>query len=236
MEDALYAAKRAEIENRFSQCTEVEDSIATHKSPSGGFLLTISRYTTGPDTWDYSRGIVRRLSGELIADIKRNYGHFWHAWVQHGNGCEYLLCGEDYQGYTVINLTTGHTASYFPEQGHQGFGFCWADVHPSPDGDILAVDGCYWAAPYEVVFYDFRNPDELPLAEIERIDSLDTCDGWNPDGSFTLVREIEVRKSDGTPYDELPEEEQDRLDEDDDLTDYLKQRVVHPRPKLPPKD
>jgi len=143
--DERYLEKRKNIEQIFTPENKVADSEKIATSPSGDFQIQVCRYSTGPKTWVYSRGIVTRISdGKIIADIKRNYGAFWHAWLQHPNGNEYLLCGEDYQGYSVLNLSTGKYQAYFPEEGYKGFGFCWAAVYPSPDGLVLAVDGCYW--------------------------------------------------------------------------------------------
>jgi hypothetical protein len=52
-------------------------------------------------------------------------------------------------------------------------------VYPSPDGLVLAVDGCYWACPYEIVFFDFANPASLPLPEIDRCEEVtDPVIGW----------------------------------------------------------
>jgi hypothetical protein len=127
--------RRLLIEQLFVPENLIVGSRQSSVSPSGRYRLDIDRYTTGPKTWCYSRGIVWRLSDEaVIADVKRNYGHFWHAWVpQHPSGHEYLLCGEDYQGYTVINLDLATVLTYLPPEAEKGWGFCWAAVHPSPE-------------------------------------------------------------------------------------------------------
>jgi hypothetical protein len=178
--------------------------------------LEISRFSTGPKTGSYSHGVVRNLSdGRIIADIKRNYSNFWYAWVQHTNGDQYLLCGEDYQGYSVVNLTREKYAVFFPDDGYKGFGFCWAAVYPSPDGLVLAVDGCYWACPYEVVFFDFSDPENLPLPEIDRCGGItDPVIGWMDNDKFVFTVAYEIRKSDGKKYKELSDEEQDLVVED----------------------
>lgn len=218
--DKHYAERRKELEALFDAKNRIEDTANTIDSPCGNYRLEICRYATGPNTWKVSRGIVTRMHDrQLIADVKRNFDHFWYSWVQHPNGNDYLLCGEDYQGYSVINLTTGKSTVYFPDAGVKGFGFCWVAAYPSPDGLMLAVDGCYWACPYDVVFFDFRNPEQLPLPEINRIDSLDDCEGWLDNDTFVLTREIDIRKSDGAPYNSLPAEEQDVLDQDSSLLD-----------------
>ena len=229
-----YIEKRKAIDEVFEQYSKIVGSEKELVSPSGLYKLETSRYGNGKEVcWNYSRGIVSEIStGRIIADVRRNYGNFWHTWIEHPNGNEYLLCGEDYQGYSVVNLTHGTYQVYFPDEGHQGFGFCWAAVYPSPDKIILAVDGCYWACPYEVVFYDFREPDNLPYRELDRVDLLNECEGWLDNETFVLTREVEIRKSDGVPYKQLSEKEQEILDADSSLTDYRVEKFNAKRPSL----
>jgi hypothetical protein len=230
MEDK-YLETRKQMEQFFIPENIKPDSGKIDVSPSRKFQIEINRYLTLPNRWEYSRGIITNISsGAVVADVKRNYGHFWHTWVQHPNGNEYLLCGEDYQGYSLLNLNTGKYQAYFPEAGYKGVGFCWIDVHPSPDGLVLAVDGCYWACPYELVVYDFRDPENLPYPEMARFDSLDGCDGWLDNDTFVLRREISIRKSDGVEYESLSEQEQEILDNDSTLMDYRIETVQFKRP------
>lgn len=206
-----YKIRRQEIERFFTNRNKL-DGETTIESPSKNYSLTIEYYEMGENNWNYSRGIVKEIkSGKIIADIKRNYSNFWHSWVVKDRN-EYLICGEDYQGQTVINLSERKISNYFPEAGEKGFGFCWANVFPSPNSKILAVEGCYWANPYDLVFFDFSHPDELPYRELKRIESIDEIRGWNKEGFFELTYEDEIRKSDGMRYKDLPEEEQDEMD------------------------
>ena len=221
-----YKERRKEIEVFFESAELVSDLVEEFVSPSGKFMLRTEVYSKGKNTWSYSRGIVTLVgSNEVIADVKRNYGTFWHEWCKHPNGFEYLLCGEDYQGYTVINLDERSIKSFFPESAYDGNGFCWAKVYASPGGNILAVDGCYWACPYELVLYDFTEPDILPLSELSRTEDLMESEGWLNENTFVLTREVECRKSDGKPYKGLNEEEQDRLDSDARLVEYRVERL-----------
>jgi len=181
-------------------------------SPTGNYELKIEYFKTGKNSWNYTKGtIVSTRTKNKIAQIKRNFSHFWYSWVNHSNGCEYLLCGEDYQGQTVVNLSKERTESYLPTEAENGVGFCWVGAYPSPDSNVLAVEGCVWACPYEIRFYEFCTPDTLPYREIGRVDSLEKVEGWK-NGLFILSREIEIRKSDGVPYEMLSESEQDELD------------------------
>jgi hypothetical protein len=232
--DERYVDWRKRIDAFFVSENRLEAAAKTVLSPCGNYRLEICQYSTGPSTWIVSRGIVTcQRDGQLIADVKRNHGHFWHAWVKHPNGNDYLLCGEDYQGYSVINLTTGKSNIYFPDAGYKGGGFCWTAVYASPERLMLAVDGCYWACPYEIAFFDFRHPDQLPLTELARTDNgcVDACQGWIDNETFVFTCEIEIRKSDGARYDSLSPREQERLDNDSSLVDY---RIEEIRYKPPP--
>lgn len=194
-----YEIWRREIENKFAKKSLVEDSIKTYISPSGKFSLEASVYSSGPCTWNYSRGIVRRVSDRhIIADVKRNYVSFWHAWVPHQNGNEYLLCGEDYQGYNIIELTSGRNQLHFPEEAFDGQGFCWAGADVSPDGLTLAVIGCYWANQDELVFFDFTDPASIPLKELARIRDFDGPEGWKTNDSFAYTQSEESGREPAT--------------------------------------
>ncbi len=217
-----YKERREEISTHFKPGNKSDESEKIY-SPSGNYFLIISSYKTGENTWEYSKGIIKNSrDNRTIADVKRNFSHFWYSWIQHVNGNEYLLCGEDYQGQTVVNLSEGKVKNFFPESGYDGLGFCWVRALPSKDCEVLAVEGCYWACPYDIVFFDFRNPDELPFRELYRIDDIGEIKGWDENNNFILEREIEIRKSDGKIYNELTDEEQEILDNDSKLIEYKK--------------
>jgi hypothetical protein len=232
--DTRYAEWRKSIEDVFSTYSVIEGSEKESLSPSGLYKLQVLAYGPGKEpSWHYSRGIVsRQADGVVIADVRRNIGHFWHTWIEHPNGKEYLLCGEDYQGYCVINLSLESYQVYFPQSGYNGGGFCWTAVYPSPDKVVLAVDGCYWACPYEVVFYDFRTPDTLPYKELGRTPEITDSEGWVDNNTFQIQREITLRKSDKALYDELPETEQDKMDTGEVEAEYQKITVQVTRPSF----
>ena len=230
-----YDEQRKEFEAMFDSLPKVADSDEEFVSPSGLYKLHVAEYCKAEthQNYYYSRGFVSKIAdGQIIADIKRNYSSFWHSWVEHPNGNEYLLCGEDYQGYSVVNLTQETYQSYFPDEAYQGSGFCWVAAYPSPDSLMLAIDGCIWACPYELVFYDFREPDNLPYKELGHIDLLRECEGWLNNETFVLNREVEIRKSDEVPCEQLSEEEQKILQADGSLVDYKIEKFNAKRPSL----
>jgi hypothetical protein len=230
--DSRYSELRKEFEEVFSTYLLIKDSHEEFISPSGLYKLQILTYEAPEKrTWNCSRGIVTRQSdGKVIAAVKRNYGIFWHAWAEHPNGHEYLLCGEDYQGYSIVNLNLESYQVYFPEEAYEGQGFCWTAVYPSPDRLVLAVEGCYWACPYDVVFYDFQTPDKLPYKELDRISEISSVEGWIDNRTCQIQQGITFRKNDGARYDELSEIEQTQIDNGEVETEYQNITVQVTRP------
>jgi hypothetical protein len=167
-----YSESRAEFLASFAEYRPREAVPEVFRSSSGEFELEVSGYESDVSTLGYSRGIVRRsgASGAVIADVKRNFPSFWHAWINHSNGNEYLLCGEDYQCYNVIELGSGRQSLTVPPEIVGGGGFCWTSVVPSPSKNLIAVEGCVWGGPWEVLILDFREPLQSPLPEVLLID------------------------------------------------------------------
>lgn len=189
MSDMGYAEWRQHTEQRFSGMRPVDKPTELHSSPSGEYSLEIIEYTSGPESWNYSRGMVRQAESQrIIADVKRNLAGFWFAWVLRPDG-EYLLCGEDYQGYNVIDLNRGVNSLTFPLEAYKGRGFCWGSVYPSPTGQLIAVEGCYWGSSNDVVIYDFSDPCRSPLPELARVEEVLQAKGWLSDSEFEFTVE-----------------------------------------------
>jgi hypothetical protein len=165
-------------------------------TPSGRFKMVIRYYSTKKGCWNYSRGTIYDLEGNEICDIKRNYSSFHHSFIVK-DGQEWLITGRSYMSQTIINLDTGEIFEPSGDQ-YKGSAFCWAGEALSPDEQVLIVEGCYWAAPYEYKFFDFSDPSkgwpELKIYENGEhtylcIDQGD-CDDplhpkWNEDRTVT---------------------------------------------------
>lgn len=194
VDDEWYREQRRAVEAFFAQPNQTASDESEHRSPSGRYRLIVREYAPTPG---YTRGLVY-AGDRLIGDVKRNYGIFHHGWAEaHANGHDYLLCGEDYQGQTVIELDTSRRADYIPENAKNGSGFCCAAYYPSPDGRLIVVDGCYWGCPYELVVCRFDDPLALSWPEIERIGlSLEPL-GWTDEG-FIYEESDAIRISNGT--------------------------------------
>lgn len=205
------ADKRASIDEVFAGAKR--GATTAHESPSGRYRLDVVAWSPSSG-WAYTEGVVRAgAASELISTVRRNYPAFPFTWCKdHPNGHDYLLCGEDYQGQTIIELDTGRRVDYLAAEAEQGVGFCWAKHHLAPKKNILVVDGCYWACPYELVAFDFSQPLALPYAELYRWSGdLAEVVGFDSHGTLTWTFEREVRLSDGKPYDDLTESENAEL-------------------------
>lgn len=210
-------------------------------SPCGKYQLMVTKHPTKPGCWEYSKGVITNTeTGETIAVVGRNFHAFPFSWIpKHKNGHAYLICGEDYQGQTVIELDTGKRIDILSAGAGKGFGFCWASHTPSPDGTLLAVDGCYWGAPYEVVIYDFSKPLEPPWKELLREPDANEIFSWDTDNTCRMGRTFEAVNVPGHPLhgkrewdmsvDELEQVEalaKEKGVEEDDLYTEVRDEIV----------
>lgn len=200
-----------------------------HLSPSGRYKLVVTSYSTGEKTWNYTEGKVYRQDSDTpIGSIRRNYSRFPYLFVEdHADGHDYLIGGEEYQGQTILQLTTGEKRNLLPEEAKQGHGFCWASYEYNTDTKILMVDGCHWACPYEYRFFDFADPmNGWPRLEYEGmgedpdnwVDADDKKPTFEADGTI-----ITYKTKYGSPDDE------DDYSEEDDHGNKRPQRVVATR-------
>lgn len=183
-----YKAYRERIEKYF-----VEKNLTkTEYCNYGEYSLVIGYYSTGENTWDFTRCLLFKQF-KVIADIKRNYSPFIFDMIKHKNGNVYFVCGEDYQGYTIVNCTEETMQTFIPDGWFNGWGLCWTSINDdfgncnlckfddisvkemNDESDTITVDCCYWGGDSERAIYDFSNPDILPLKEIDRY-SIDDGD------------------------------------------------------------
>lgn len=182
---------------------------APQASPSGRYSITIEPIPTRPGCWNVTRGTVTAFDGCTVAVVDRNYSSFPLCWIEgHPDGHDYLLCGADYQGQTLVRLNTGERWDYVPPEAREGCGFCFVDMSASPDKKTIAVNGCYWGAPYEVCMYDFTAPG-LPLLLLGEHPAPDVSLGeWAADATIMVGRTVARRISDGADCDRLTVEEE----------------------------
>lgn len=169
-------------------------SVEINFSPDKEYKLTIEYFSPiENEGWDYTKGTVTQCSTGKELVLMRNIGSFPFEWVVKEKE-SYLLCGQDYQGYSIVNLQTMTVIDFVPEDFYEGKGFCWAEIQYTTGIDILVVGGCYWADEYEIVFYDFSNPLQLPYKELKRIKPYEKIIGWKDNCSYEYEDEEGIKK------------------------------------------
>lgn len=193
-------------------------------SPSGKYRLVTRYYNQGKGYWSYSRGTVYR-GDELVCDVKRNYSTFHHNFVTK-NGQEWLITGRKYMGQTIVNLDTA------TEYENNDGSFCWSSARLSPDENMLVVEGCHWACPYEVKLFDFTDPskgwEELPITTLEEyvkhgddpekverksISADETDPEFDEQGRIVTLDTAGIFIPTGQREDDMSDEDTDKFDE-----------------------
>lgn len=193
-----------------------EKLYTTETSDSGKYTLLVSSIATKPGCWNYTKGVVKE-GDRVIAEINRNYSSFPFLFIEgHPNGHDYLVCGADYQGQTVIELDTGKRRDYLPTEAADGAGFCWTEYFFEEKHQLLVVDGCIWACPYEFRFYDFSDPMEkgwppIEFEDDELIDSEGVRPYVRPDGTITTSEARSKGNIAGKDYMEFTDEDEEKV-------------------------
>lgn len=139
-------------------------------SPCGNYTFIVDQYQKTIKTVNYAyfSGTVYCHNKDVIT-IYSNAQDFWHCWIKKDK--LYLLCNEDEQGYTVIDVEAGKAYTYIDPKAKSGWGFSWKSVELSEDGECLIVHGEYLEIK-ETVFFDFSNPTDLPLKRKKNCNAL----------------------------------------------------------------
>ncbi len=180
------AEVRAQIEGAFDAALIIAGSHESLRSPCGKYAIDLDVYQANDTSnWRITKAVVRLCeTGGVIAQFKRNDESFFHCWLDHG-GTQYLLCSEDLEGQTCIDLTHRRIESYSSEDS-----FIWTEFYPSPSKRKIAIVGCYWACPYVVKIYDFSEPMNLPLTQLKEIaipSGNSNFGQWLSEDAFTFV-------------------------------------------------
>lgn len=102
-------------------------------------------------------------------EIWRNFHAKPYKLIAHANGKRYLLCGSDYQGFTVIDLDDEAAIHYLPKEAFDGSGWCMAQILSyDQQSNRVKLVGCHWADRYEIRTYDFSIPEAMPWPLLEQ--------------------------------------------------------------------
>jgi hypothetical protein len=179
---------RDAMEQAFDPTLIISSEHREEVSPCGRYLLVTDGFGTAADPTFPSIVVaeVRKVeTGEVLVILRRNDDRLFYYWITR-DGPDYFLFPEDLEGHSVTDLTDRRIEGYATRDGD----FVWTEFHPSPDKAKLAVIGCYWACPYQVTVYDFRNPMNLPLPIIVMFDlpgNNAKFGEWHSNNSLTLI-------------------------------------------------
>jgi hypothetical protein len=212
VESKWYRKKRLNIEHRWRDAAALHNLSETFNSPTEKYHVKVTPCAFHLERdWTYTVGKVCGPDG-YITTVLRDFSSFPIAWCeQHPDGHDYLICGEDYQGQTVIRLDTGERVDYIDDDAENGKAFCWDGYEVSPGGLRLAVvgyPGDEVASPYEIRFLDFRQPFVLPYPPIDQkfVEYFDEMLGWEDEDRILISRREEFRTTDGAPLRSLTPE------------------------------
>lgn len=159
---------REMMESAFDASFLISEEHEEVTSPCGKYSLVIDVFGTAADPTfpSISVSTIRDVeTGEVLATIKRNDNRLFYSWITR-DGHDYLLFSEDLEGQSVVDLTDRRLEGFASVDGD----FIWTEFYPSHDKTKLAIVGCYWACPYQLTVYDFRDPMNLPLPIIVQFD------------------------------------------------------------------
>lgn len=140
-------------------------------SPCNAFLFTVSSYRKQEKGWEdylYYKGTIYPQDNQNSKiELFSNARKFWHFWIQKEKKL-YLVCNEDLNGYTVVDVKDRIILPYIDPK--KEWSFAWKEVLPSPDGRFLAVQGTYMEVVREVALFDISDPTNLPFPKVKRLD------------------------------------------------------------------
>jgi hypothetical protein len=164
--------------------------VIRNKSPCQRFTFVTEKYQINDVT--YFQGTLYR-ENEVVAKVNSNAYYFWHCWVKKGE-YTYLICNQTLYGYVVFDME-GNAYPYIDPKAKSGWAFSWKVVKPSPNGNLLAVQGDYIGDISEISLYEFSDPDK-----IVKVRTLDAnlkqghyvLKGWEDDKIVVIHAETET--------------------------------------------
>lgn len=167
---------RAEIVKHFDNTALLPDTEENYSSPDNKYFFKSNYYRQTDDkrNWTVSKiEVFQTDTGEKIFEFLRNDDSLFHGWLTVDNS-HYLLLSEDLEGKSILDISNRKFYSYSFEDDK----FIWCEYYPSPDSKKLAIIGCYWACPYEIVVFDTSKPTNFPYKELYRQDTFQEKVEW----------------------------------------------------------
>jgi hypothetical protein len=139
----------------WSQGTDVEE-LWRQVSPCGQFEMAYLVCQTQAIPWPEAGvcEITRLADNQIVARLFRDH-HTppQYVWLSRNPGPILIWASTYCYGYEVVDFGR-HELHHIEE--NPGEDFIWTGVSLSPDQQLLAIEGCYWACPYQIRILDVR--------------------------------------------------------------------------------
>lgn len=190
----------------YVECFREENiSEEEEKEISFGYRIKSVTYTTqkkGYELYAYKQYLLDTQGEEIYDWILYDTHDFlnFSNVVLHSDGEKYFIFKECLYGYSVLRLSDFKVMQYVPfgqvAEEEQTMtiseSFIMTDFHYNAEANMIAANGCFWAAPIDVVVIDFMHPLEEPKRMLTCHDLIDPnyenddledvgFKGWNKD-------------------------------------------------------
>jgi len=176
MEKNLIQVTRLEIQKYFDETKLIIDTEETHFSPNKKYFFKSNYYTYSNDShsWIVTKiQIFQTDNQQQLFEFIRNDDSLFYCWLIIEQKT-YLFLSEDIEGKSFFDCTECKFHSYSFE--NDKFIFC--EYFPSPNGKRLAIIGCHWACPYEIIVFDTSELPQYPLRELYRQNTFQEKIEW----------------------------------------------------------
>jgi len=128
------------------------------------FTMTIDYYKAENHP-NITKATIYNLLDKKVIELNRNYSNFPFITIKHTNGNEYLIYGEEYQGFTILNLNTlkkinHYSQFYYKRKGDSPYEWKYDDKN-----NILYITACDYYGKELYLIYDFEFPEERSLPQ-----------------------------------------------------------------------
>lgn len=194
--DPWYEDRRGKVMQAVSLGKPVKNKREIRKSPSGKYSLELTPYVVKDMKCPFYCVVeIKRTSdGDRLGKIVRNESDFPFIFIEDYDGKDYLLCAEDYQGFTIVNITEGKKYDYIAEKSKRELSLRINDFYVSPDKKVIAIEGHGKSKPNDIVeideihFYKMGDLTKLPYEEVDKriTFAYDKVIGWDTSDRFII--------------------------------------------------
>jgi len=184
--DALDMAKESFINNKI-------------QSNYGNYGFMCVPFSFSDTHWFYSEFVIGSHTHDKVIHFTRDDSDFPYSWVKkHPKKRKYLLCSEDRQAISVIDLNSWKLHTWIDENDD----FKVKSFFPNRSGTVVAILGSTFGELNTIRFYDLSDPIRFPWKHLSTIPGVlmdnDTkyypsyIAGWEGDKCLRIVCESDI--------------------------------------------